>query len=252
MITKEQVQELSKKLSIDWYSILREYLQIVFLSALYGQKPSQEMFFKGGTAIRLLLSSFRFSEDLDFTTTLTHLEIESVLDKALQELRLTVPNITIKQLKTIQKSYAGSLKYESDDYKYPVNIHLEFSYREKPLTERNSMLETLFPVSPYPIITHMDWAEILAEKIRALLTRAKGRDLFDIWYLMSKGAELDLKLINKKMELLNKKIDIEDILNKIKLFDKKKLKDDLNKYLPLTHRKMVDDLKEMVLTKLKQ
>ena len=249
MITKEQVQELSKKLSIDWYSVFREYLQIVFLSALYSQKLSQEVFFKGGTAIRLLLNSFRFSEDLDFTTTLTHLEIEAVLDKVLQELRLIVPNITIKQLKTIQKSYTGSLRCESDDYKYPVNIHLDFSYREKPLTEKESILETLFPVSPYPIIIHMDWNEILAEKIRALLTRAKGRDLFDMWYLMSKDIQIDLKLINKKMELHNKKITMDDVIKKIESFSDEKLKEDLNKYLPSTHRKITNELKEMVLKK---
>ena len=61
MITKEQIQELAKKFSIDWYSIMREYLQIVFLASLYESKSSQDVYFKGGTAIRLLLNSFRFS-----------------------------------------------------------------------------------------------------------------------------------------------------------------------------------------------
>ncbi len=33
-------------------------------------------------------------------------------------------------------------------------------------------------------------AEILAEKVRAILTRAKGRDLFDLWCLLNQKAAL--------------------------------------------------------------
>lgn len=249
MITKEQIQELSKKLSIDWYSILREYMQVVFLATLYEDKLSQEVFFKGGTAIRLLLNSFRFSEDLDFTTKLSSNEIENLIHKTVEKVNLVIPNVSFKKLKSIHKSFTGTINYISEEYKYPLNIHLEFSYRENPLTQMESVLETSFPVSPYPLVIHLSWREIFAEKIRALMTRAKGRDLFDIWYLTSKGIEIDLKLINKKMELYNKKVSKEDIINKIKSFKEEILINDLNKYLPSTHRKMTPKLKEMVLEK---
>ena len=249
MITKEQIQELAKKFSIDWYSILREYMQIVFLSALYEDKLSQEVFFKGGTTIRLLLNSFRFSEDLDFTIKLDPGDIEKLVSKTIEKVNLVVPDVTFKRLKTIHKSFAGTINFNSSEYKYPLNIHLEFSYREKPLTQQESVLETIFPVSPYPLILHLAWKEILAEKVRALMTRAKGRDLFDIWFLTSKGIEIDLKLINKKMELYNKQIKKEDIIDKIKSFKEEILINDLNKYLPSTHRKMTPKLKDMVLAK---
>ncbi len=113
------------------------------------------------------------------------------------------------------------------------------------------MLATLFPISTYPIIIHFDWSEILAEKIRALMTRAKGRDLFDTWYLMSKGIEIDLNLINKKMALYDRKITKEDIVNKVKNFNYEVLESDLNKYLPITHRKLTKQLKEILEEKLK-
>ena len=251
MITKEQIDELAKKFSIDWYSIMREYLQIVFLAALYEDKLSQDVYFKGGTAIRLLLNSFRFSEDLDFTARLNPEDIENLVIKTVDRMKLTVPNVAFKKLKTIHKSYSGSLQFKDEEYKSPVNIHVEFSYREKPLTQKESVLETLFPISPYPIIIHFDWDEILAEKIRALMTRAKGRDLFDTWYLMSKGIEIDLNLINKKMALYDRKITREDIVNKVKNFDYEILEGDLNKYLPITHRKLTKQLKEVLQGKIK-
>ena len=250
MITKEQIQELAKKFSIDWYSIMREYLQIIFLASLYEDKLSQDVYFKGGTVIRLLLNSFRFSEDLDFTVRLNSEDIETLVIKTVDRMKLTVPNVAFKKLKTIHKSYSGSLQFKDEEYKSPVNIHIEFSYREKPLTQKESVLETLFPVSPYPIIIHLDWDEILAEKIKALMTRAKGRDLFDTWYLMSKGIEIDLNLINKKMALYDREITREDIVNKVKNFNSEILEGDLNKYLPATHRKLTKQLKEVLRRKI--
>ena len=249
MITKEQVQELTKKFSIDWYSVIREYFQIIFLSCLYKDKVSHEVFFKGGTAIRLLLNSFRFSEDLDFTTNLDSEDLEKLVSKTVKKINLIAQNVTFKRLKSIDKTFTGTLSFQSEEYKYPLNIHVDFSYREKPLTQKESVLETIFPVSPYPLVVHMSWEEIFAEKIRALMTRAKGRDLFDIWYLLSKGIAIDMKMVSKKMELYNKQIKKEDIINKIKSFKEEILINDLNKYLPSTHRKMTPKLKEMVLEK---
>ena len=249
MITKEQVQELTKKLLIDWYSVLREYIQVVFLSALYEDKLSQHVFFKGGTAVRLLLNSFRFSEDLDFTANLSQEEIEIIIKKTIERVNLVIPDITFKRQKSIDKTFAGTVNLTSNEYKYPLNIHIDISYREKPITQTETVLETLFPVSPYPLVVHLSWEEILAEKIRALMTRAKGRDLFDLWYLFSKDKKLDMKLVNKKMELYKKKIDENDIVNKIKSFKEENLINDLNKYLPTNQRKIIPKIKEMLIQK---
>lgn len=65
MISRDQINELSKRWAIDEYTVIKEYLQVVFLSILYSSNESQKIYFKGGTAIRLLLKSGRFSEDLD-------------------------------------------------------------------------------------------------------------------------------------------------------------------------------------------
>lgn len=48
-------------------NIAREYLQHLFLSRFYQLKKSEYFFFKGGTALRLVFRSPRFSEDIDFT-----------------------------------------------------------------------------------------------------------------------------------------------------------------------------------------
>lgn len=46
----------------------REYFQHLFLSYFYRQEQTDKMYFKGGTALRFLYKSPRFSEDLDFSS----------------------------------------------------------------------------------------------------------------------------------------------------------------------------------------
>src|SRR3989338_2317080 len=47
-------------------AILREYLQVKILDMIFKEKISQNLYFVGGTSLRLLRGLDRFSEDLDF------------------------------------------------------------------------------------------------------------------------------------------------------------------------------------------
>ena len=76
MITKKQVKELSKKTQILDAVIVREFVQLSFLKELYEETFSKDIFFKGGTAIRLVYKGQRFSEDLDFSVDMEEDEFE--------------------------------------------------------------------------------------------------------------------------------------------------------------------------------
>src|SRR3989338_2183614 len=105
MITEDQIRALSKHYSIDEFSIMREYIQIIFLTELFAQKSSDRIFFKGGTALRLLYNSLRFSEDLDFTSLITNTnQLNVLLEKATKEAGLQVPGISLKK---IQRDVVG-------------------------------------------------------------------------------------------------------------------------------------------------
>jgi predicted nucleotidyltransferase component of viral defense system len=252
MITSDQIYLLSKRYTIDEFSIMREYIQIIFLTELFAQKSSDRLFFKGGTALRLLYNSFRFSEDLDFTSLITEeKQLILLLEKSTKEAELQVPGISLRKIQTENTGLSGFLQYKSDELKYPLNIHLDFSFREKPLTSRESILETLFPISSYPLIRHLEAEEILAEKVRALVTRTKGRDFFDMWFLLSKQIPLNWKMIEQKMQYYDKTISRNDVQKKIQATDIKKITQDLGKFLPLSQRKIVGSLKESLLEKLR-
>ena len=200
MITKEQVLNLAKRYRIDQFSILREYLQALFLFHLYNLKKSEDIYFKGGTAIRLLYGSFRFSEDLDFSSAIDADSASELLQDAISNINKELNgNISLAPISIKKNSLISRLKFVSQQNAHPLTIHLEFSLREKPIMPSVIQLETLYPISPYPIIKHLGWEEILAEKIRACFTRTKSRDLFDIWYLLTKEVNLNWPLVNKKM-----------------------------------------------------
>lgn len=241
MITSQQIQVLAKKYKINQTVIFREYLQLWFLSQLYTTRGSQNILFKGGTAIHLLWGSFRFSEDLDFTV--------GVGEDGFQELILGVfkkvgqfEGVSIKPKKTLAgKSFL--LAYQGELLPFKVFISLDFSFREKVLKPAQSALTTDFPLIFTGFIHHLAPEEILAEKIRAILTRNKGRDFFDLWFLLSKGIKPDFSLIQKKMDYYPRVIWNKDLLaEKINQFSPKEFTLDLRPFLSLSERGRTDEL----------
>jgi len=68
--------------------ILREYLQVLILKELYRVQTVENFFFTGGTYLRLVHRTKRFSEDLDFNTSrLTKAGFEGTLKKIISALK---------------------------------------------------------------------------------------------------------------------------------------------------------------------
>ena len=252
MIAKEQVLNLAKRYKIDQFYILREYIQVLFLFHFYNLKKSEDVYFKGGTAIRLLYGSFRFSEDLDFSSAVDAKATSELLHDAISNINKELNDkISVEQISIKKNSLISRLKFISQHGAYPLTIHLEFSLREKPLMPTTSQLETLYPISPYPIIKHLGGEEILAEKVRACFVRIKSRDLFDIWYLLTKDVGLNWDIVNKKMAYYKKAVSREEFISRIENIDQSAFTKDLSKFLPSTQRPILKELKPKLLARLK-
>lgn len=249
MITPEQIKTLSDKFQIDQFSILREYIQLIFLKYLYQIKESQRIWFKGGTAIHFLFGSFRFSEDLDFTVTMDTATTKRVLNKAMEGVSSEIEGIEMVNKGIRNHSLTEILKYDKG-LKFPLTIKLDFSLREKPISSQASPIETVFPISPYPLVTHMNAEELMAEKIRALIMRRKGRDVFDLWFMLSKEIKIREDYIKNKMLWCRKKYDEAELLYAVEKFSEKELELDLKKFLPRQYGTFIKDLKNNVLAKL--
>lgn len=253
MLDKSSAQKLGEELKIDLFTVYREYLQLLFLKHFYHQPGSEKVFFKGGTALRFLFGSFRFSEDLDFTSLIWNKEeLKRLLDATLTDLSREIEAVTFKEGESLTNSFTGRVFQNLNDFKLPLTIRLDFSLREKPLRTTSSFLETIFPVGPYFQISHLSPEEILAEKVRAIMSRTRGRDVFDLWFLLSKKVPLDWGLISEKMAFYQRKADLPSLVKTLANISPEEIKSDLTKFLPLTHRELVKTIKELALAKLKK
>lgn len=230
MITPEQIEIMAKEFQIDGFTIMREYLQLVFLSYLYQTKLARQIYFKGGTAIKLLFGSPRFSEDLDFSTLCNKLQIKQIIQQLEKILQKELPGLQILILYSGKTGIRYRIKYQPSDSKYPLTVRLDFTIVKKIGQITISPLLTKFPITIFPLVSHLSDTEILTEKIHALANRNKGRDLFDIWYLLEKGVVIDKKLIQPRLQTL---------ISKVERYPQNRLNLDLAQFLPKSQREII-------------
>lgn len=254
MLNYDFILKKSNTSHIDRITIEREYWQLLFLQQLYLSKNSDSLFFKGGTAIRFLFNSFRFSEDLDFTSTMTKKATELLLIHTFNFFHKNAETpIEIKKERVFKKFEEYSLKYRLLFVPYQstqkVSIRIDVSFREKlQHPEKSVLIPFDYPISPYPLVMHLNSKEIMAEKIRALLIRSQPRDLFDLWFLLTQKIPIDEKIIEKKMAIYpDTKFNINNLVQQIQTYDEKKLKMDLNQFLPIQYRTFYKELKNNTL-----
>jgi predicted nucleotidyltransferase component of viral defense system len=248
MISETQLEELSRYFKTDRFTIFREYLQILFLNYFYREKFAEKIYFKGGTCLHLFYNSPRFSEDLDFSTTLSSKKIKELLNKTMKALKIEIPELSLNFIYRGKHSLRFKLKYQGKFFKYPLTIRLDFSFEKIFLEPNIFTLKTKFPVAPISLISCEREEEILTEKIRAFLWRKKGRDIFDLWFLLDKGVVINKELLEKKLKMAKLKFDKDNFLRKIKDYPEKKIYLDLAKFLPLNYRKIIPELKERLIT----
>lgn len=252
MITSEQIFEIAKKKNINETVIFREYLQLLFLNKLYSFKTSENIFFKGGTAIHLIYHAPRFSEDLDFTVQLKEREFLTFISNIFKEMAKEEA-LEFKERKTITgKRFLLTALPKILPYKTFIN--LDFSFREKIFEPQKSTLK----IEDYPLIFtsyiyHLSKEEMFAEKIRAIITRKKGRDLYDLWYLLTLGTNLKAELVKEKLKYYGiKKMDKNEILKRIDSFSEKEFIIDLRPFVPLVERRKLGEFYQYLKDYLKE
>lgn len=246
MMDPTTIMRLSQQWGIDSYTIIREYLQIRFLEAWYRKVKPGSCFFKGGTMLRLVFGSNRFSEDLDFTTSLPTSDTRALLGAVGKTLNVEFPDLVVKDVKTIQ-GYSVRLLFPGPSRQHPLSIKLDFSVRESVLDPQVSPLTIRLPVPDIIIVEHLSKTEVLAEKIRALLHRKKGRDLYDLMYLLQTNTHLSLSFLNKKLSYYKEAFEPIALRQNVLSWEEKDLYQDLAKFLPVHDRRTISNLKSMAL-----
>lgn len=210
----------------------KDYLINLMLKVISINKVSEELVFKGGTALYLFYGLDRFSEDLDFTYT-GKTSIDKMIDLYLNpiikdfnlnyRIRKNKGNIIIRNEGKEISGVRSELFIEGPlfsrtgvGHKIKIDISARNDIIIKPKAEK---LASKYADVGTTLIYVMNIKEMLVEKFCALTERAKARDLYDIYFLMKyKNIKLDEKMLieklNKRNETFNKKILLASI-NKI-------------------------------------
>ena len=202
MITKEELKRINLNSELHLYQQEKEYFLKLFLYYYYVK--FEDAVFKGGTSIKFCYGLNRFSEDLDFNIDISPQEFEKQVKQTLKELRGIGIQTKLAKQETFDHAFTceihfyGPLYDGSEQTRNKIRIDAEL--RLKTLNEPTwKLVSSKYPEinSPFLVKT-MDEQEILAEKIIALHTRKKGRDLYDTWFLLQKGIEINEALLFKK------------------------------------------------------
>lgn len=251
MISNNTLQDISNKSGIDKYSVLREIIQILFLEEIYKIPESKYVFFKGGTALKILFGSNRYSEDLDFTTSLDSKKIDHLTDLAVEHLQKEYPKLSIKNLDTLM-GISKKLSLPIDISPQPLTIKLDFSQRENVILPKSGTIFTDLPITTSSVIQHLSDEEILAEKYRAIINRVKGRDLYDFLFLLKRGVKFNLKMVGEKLNFYKEQYDSDQFIKKVKNWDDKELDSDIRRFLPLKDRPIITEIKNLLLVKFEE
>lgn len=204
MITKKQLREIHGD-ELPLHILEQDYIQSLFLEELYSKTDS--LVFKGGTYLKHAFGLDRFSEDLDFTIYEGGFSTK-FLKKAASRLDSYGVEASIDKLNSVDISLTGRLRYHGPLYagseKSIGNIEIEISKREDVFLEPEwKRLFFDYPETRAVTVLGLQKEEIFAEKLRALTTRIKGRDLYDVWFLLKQDVKTNKDLFEEKMKVVD-------------------------------------------------
>ena len=198
--------------------------------------------FKGGTALRFIHGSPRFSEDLDFSVfNIEPYRVKNLVEDLFTKVLVEIERIGIKvdlgpKPRPTKEGYYGDAFLKIYDYP-PVIVSINVSARNE--REIRSEIETIPNdfIPPYNIY-RLSQELLIEEKIDALLERKKARDFYDIYYIMRKN----LLTSEQKKRL----VEVRNLVETIDI----DYKSELSPFLPQDQQAIIKDFKTTLLNEL--
>jgi predicted nucleotidyltransferase component of viral defense system len=205
MINEDFITTLKTRWMTTEINVLREYFQHNFLNNLYRLPQANKLFFKGGTVLRIIYQSPRFSEDLDFSSLIYS---SSIIEKLIEEILIQLHYQGIEVDMSEAKPTTGGYLFVAKTNLLGKEIGLKLNFVFKKKIEGESHVIRCVFIPAYNLIA-LKKQTIICEKIEALLTRAKSRDFFDLYYILRArlGKEIVIEQRDEILKLIEKTKD---------------------------------------------
>lgn len=248
MISQEVIQKLAlQHQTREFPNIVREYFQHLFLSELYKLPRSEQLLFKGGTALRIVYGSPRFSEDLDFSLfrVLPH-EQKKFVENLFGTVLAAIERVGIKveiggKSDRTSGGYFGEARFQLYDYQLlTVTINVSSRNGRDVKGEVETIANDFIPT--YNLL-HLPKDELVYEKIfLALPERKKERDFYDLYFMLRR----DMLSPEQKRKLAGVANDI------IQWAIEKDFRRELGVFLPLGQQQIITDFRRALSDELRR
>jgi predicted nucleotidyltransferase component of viral defense system len=228
MLSQATIKEFAIKWQTNTRNVAREYVQHLFLSYLYQFPESEKLAFKGGTALRLLFRSPRFSEDLDFTGNGKPFHVKTLLSQTVEKISKEEIPFETRESKPTSGGYLAL--YRCHIHGQDIGIELNISFRTK--TKLEPILATSPLIPSYQCLV-LPMKDLVREKCEALLTRHKLRDYYDLYFLLRERLGID-SILPMKVRLVES----------VKSLDEKMAARELKIFLPVSHHRVISNLRQ--------
>lgn len=237
--------ERARHLRVDPQLTVSEVYEAELLRRLQ-KKIRGSVVWKGGTVLRLE-GSERFSRDLDGSRRSASLTTQRLI-RALNQAKDDLSYLAGFGITQQPQSVVAEYRFSVPGLRQPLLIRVEISLRERVLRipEAISTARMAHPVGLEPVIVaRLESAELLAEKVRALVMRLAGRDIYDVYWLLQRGVEFDPKLFLRKMqyyERIGKPVDpiekMEKAMKQLEAYNSSRAKTELANLFPAAQRNL--------------
>ena len=255
-IIKNLIQNQPKSLATH---IIREFLQIHTLYCISKYKYGKNLVFLGGTALRILHNTNRYSQNLDF-------DLIKIKKGEFQFIHLLDTMTNYFNLQNLSSSYTQNMR--GNVYRGAIKFHnLLFDFHLSPHRDEVLSIKLEIDTKPNPEskfetsvinkynlifpILHRDFPSMMAGKICAVFKRGHilGRDFYDLAWYLTKRIESNYKYLAKELGIRNKqdlgkrlsdlftKVNLNELMKEIEPFLIKKEELFLYSYL----EKILDD-----------
>lgn len=217
--------------------ILKEYLQYKILEIVFSSPYASKLVFIGGTCLRIVHQNQRFSEDLDFDNFGLTLEEFSDLSHCIQSkleflgFAVSIKNVT-KGAFHCHVRFPGLLLQTGlsgfQEERILIQLDTEAQgYEFQPERYFLNKFDVFSSIGVAPL------SLLLAQKFYAVLNpkRNKGRDFFDIVYLMSLNVKPDFDFLKLKQGIENSEQLKQAILTHCQKINMKEMANDVAPFL---------------------
>lgn len=188
MILAQELRKVARERNLPLDLVEKDYVLGWLLFGIFSGSVSEQLAFKGGTALSKVYfpNQWRLSEDLDFT-----LLNEADLNDIVKNLEHEIPQL-------VQKASGISVTIKRQPFTNPIYLQSRFQYNG-PVSKNTAKIEiskegfvgdvvqksvpVVFDYPEFAVNTY-SLENILAEKIRTLIERGKVKDYHDVWKLL--------------------------------------------------------------------